>query len=263
MLNYSNHGRIVLLKTTREPMFANLLRKAGITVVKNWTYDSMLPVQIKQSVMEDFFRELDRDEKLRAFIQEIIGSPALGSARLLSDRFAAFALGRGRRFLEIGAWEPLLASETAWLEKEMGWSGLLVEPNPEMAVALRENRTSEVLEAAVVSTDLAHQDFFLQVDAQNSDKARVSKNRRGLRVDTVSLQEIFTNFGVPDALFIDIEGGELEVLRDFRSCSALPTFVCVETIWNKGEIHETLTTLGYEIKWPFLSGYNSWYWLGS
>lgn len=62
-----------------------------------------------------------------------------------------------------------------------------------------------------------------------------------------------------DALFLDIEGHEVPVLKELGRGDPLMSFACIETIWHHGEIVEVMGNLGYQEVWRFLSGYNSWF----
>jgi FkbM family methyltransferase len=57
-------------------------------------------------------------------------------------------------FIEAGAYDGLTQSNTALLEFSFGWSGLLVEPIPELAARCRANRPAScVVQAALVTPD--------------------------------------------------------------------------------------------------------------
>jgi hypothetical protein len=60
--------------------------------------------------------------------------------------------GGGRRgfFVEVGANEPQFASQS-WHLEELGWTGVLIEPQPDLADALRQARAATVCAVACSS----------------------------------------------------------------------------------------------------------------
>lgn len=237
----------------------------GISVVKKLTYEELLPAHLAQYFGESFFGQVRVDSSLRGFLTKICQYPEATSSRLAADMVANYFLGDNRTFMEIGAWEPFLYSETWWLEARRGWTGTLVEPNPEQAEKLRLNRSSTVCQKAVVGrgTFASSQFGHLDVSSKTSDLNKLSNSRLRMRkhekVGLTSIPELFEEFGVPEALFIDIEGLELDLATDIAQAETKPLFVCIETLSMRREIEETMTSAGFVSLWPFLSGYNSWF----
>ena len=69
------------------------------------------------------------------------------------DRKLQAYLPDGGFFIEAGAYDGFRQSTTYYLEKFRGWSGLLVEPIPELARAASKERSVPVINAALVSKD--------------------------------------------------------------------------------------------------------------
>ena len=61
----------------------------------------------------------------------------------LNDLFVLETLGkeRGGYFVEAGALDGVQASNTLLLEEDYGWTGICVEPDPQLYAELVENRT--------------------------------------------------------------------------------------------------------------------------
>jgi len=195
---------------------------------------------------------------LRDFLRYLIEFPVPNnSSRLLTDRVAHYFLGDNCYFIEIGAWEPVIHSDTYWLESDHGWEGIQVEPNPMYASKLRERRSTTVIEAAITPALEVSQPHFLH---GSTDSAFVSTVKSNCEVKVVDLPSLIRNTGRGiDALFMDIEGFELPVLTELLDTDAIMPFACVETIWNHAEIVDLMKALGYEEIWRFMSGYNSWF----
>lgn len=147
-------------------------------------------------------------------------------------------------FVEAGALDGLFMSNTKTLE-ELGWSGLLIEPSFKAVERCKKNRTSRVVECALVSNkyegDVVMGDFVM--DGEFGIGAWSSINRRAYGqqsngafqsfttpVRARTLESVFDENGVKkvDFLSLDVEGYELEVLKgiDFEKVDI--RFILVE-----------------------------------
>ena len=129
-------------------------------------------------------------------------------------------------FLDFGGFEGLLHSNSFYLEKFLGWQGLLVEPNPKpyrSACAVRScvtinaalypesRRSIEFTDSHGFSSLLEHQDS----DSNRHVRREISAGV--IRVDTINPTELLSRFQVPDYidyLSLDVEGGELDVINN-------------------------------------------------
>ena len=133
-----------------------------------------------------------------------------------------FAAARSGFFVEVGANEPQRGSQT-WPLEQIGWTGILVEPQPDLAAQLRQSRRARVVAAACSSPENAGGgDDALSFRAAFFAPARLavaSSIAHGtIEVPTRTLDDILTEAGAPapiDFVSIDVEGHEVEVLRGF------------------------------------------------
>jgi FkbM family methyltransferase len=139
------------------------------------------------------------------------------------------AYKRGGYFVEFGAADGVLLSNTHLLEHEFGWQGLCAEPNPKLFDKLRQNRQCTVSEACIAAESGLEVEFVFadaygtMVDYANYDSHAAKRDayrRSGEvgRVITVSLQDFLVRYGAPnviDYLSIDTEGSEYDILRTF------------------------------------------------
>ena len=65
-------------------------------------------------------------------------------------------------FVEVGANEPRERSQT-WFLEQAGWTGVLVEPQPDLAVQLRAKRKARVFEVACSSPENAGRNLSFHV----------------------------------------------------------------------------------------------------
>jgi FkbM family methyltransferase len=132
-------------------------------------------------------------------------------------RLAHFLDRRDGFFVEAGANDGLFQSNTALLERSLGWTGILIEPAPTAYAKCRRNRRAYTHNCALVSFDFGAESVAGDFDGY--PMASVEGHRLGRQSDfTVSartLQSILDEHEVShvDFLSLDAEGYELEILR--------------------------------------------------
>jgi FkbM family methyltransferase len=135
---------------------------------------------------------------------------------------------RGGFFVEIGAYDGIEHSNTCLLEKEFGWTGILVEPNPKFHDVLRAQRSAALSTKAVYSRN-GTVDFVSvregaalsgiaghAFDDRHADVRRNDSNV--VPVEAITLNGLLREHAAPpviDYLSIDTEGSEYEILRAF------------------------------------------------
>jgi FkbM family methyltransferase len=157
----------------------------------------------------------------------------------------------GGVFIEAGANDGVRQSNTYYFEKFRGWTGLLVEPVPELAAECRRNRRGAVVrEAALVACEMANAKVELQVAGLMStvmgalgDETATAKHvaaaiavqknvRLGrIQVPARTLSALIDEAGIGpeiDLLSLDVEGAEEAALRGLDFARHAPRFICVE-----------------------------------
>ncbi len=180
--------------------------------------------------------------------------------RLIADFFA----GRRGYFVEVGANEPRLRSQTFHLE-QAGWAGVLIEPQPELAHRLRNERSARVFACACSSPDNAGRALPLHVagplsSLDRSGMAPSAVPERVIEVPVRTLDGILEEAGAPagfDFLSIDVEGHELDVLRGFDLARWRPRLILLEDHVADLSKHRYLQARGYRIVRRYEN--NGWY----
>jgi FkbM family methyltransferase len=176
-------------------------------------------------------------------------------------------------YLEVGANDGIIQSNTLALERDLGWSGILVEASPRAFEALRTNRPGNFLKhAALVShrhgSDTATGDFQAgspmgRLIAGGTGRAgagtlwrslfsprRTTRSGPAVTVPATTLDDVLREspFEALDFISLDVEGHELEVLEGFDIARHRPSALLIEvtpgTIW---QILELLLPLGYAL----------------
>jgi FkbM family methyltransferase len=171
---------------------------------------------------------------------------------------------RGGFFVEVGANRPQFASQT-WHLEQLGWTGILIEPQPDLAAALREARAATVFAVACSSPDNAGRLRPLHVAGALSslDRDRMAPGAEPERVIDVpvrTLDDILAEAAAPfgfDLLSVDVEGHELEVLSGFDFARWRPRLILIEDHVGNLQRHRFLKKAGYRLIRRFEN--NGWY----
>jgi FkbM family methyltransferase len=170
--------------------------------------------------------------------------PAAYSIDLELDRL--FGGKRNGFFVEAGALDGFYESNTYFLERARGWSGILVEPTPVYARSARRERTrSRVIQCALVPSDFASDtvelrfggsktvvespdaeawvaDAQLQIALDAPEHVYVAKART---LSEVLSEERVSNI---DLMSLDVEGFEPQVLAGLDLDDHAPRYILVE-----------------------------------
>ena len=120
--------------------------------VRSW------PVLRRDRVRQSAAVALQHVRRLRRRAHERLGSDRLSHpSREIEDVLVRYLPQRGGVYVEAGAYDGYFQSSTYWLERFRGWTGVLVEPVPELARATRRERPrSRVVECALVPRGFAY-----------------------------------------------------------------------------------------------------------
>ncbi|MEE2785024.1 MAG: FkbM family methyltransferase [Pseudomonadota bacterium] len=191
-------------------------------------------------------------------------------SQLGQDRWVLEQSGHKRQgyFVEFGATDGVLLSNTYLLEREFDWQGLVAEPNPVYFEKLKNNRHCTVSDACIGPVSGETVQFVLAkeyggiADFIGQDKHLARRRAyadlgKTLSVTTVSLDDFLKAHGAPkriDYLSIDTEGSEYVILKDFPFDEWEIGLITIEH--NNGPTQQPLRNLlcaqGYvveQVKW--------------
>ena len=190
-------------------------------------------------------KKIERDEAgEKALIREYFGNAGSGF------------------FVEVGANEPDSIYSQTWHLEQLGWSGILIEPNPALCDELRKRRPrSKVYNVAcsspakVGSAELKIP--FLADGRIDTGKAALETEidhagfpaYRTETVKVVTLDSLLEENRVPriDLLSIDVEGTELDVLEGFDLARYRPRLILIEDKLVYLNKHRWLKRRGYRL----------------
>jgi FkbM family methyltransferase len=168
-------------------------------------------------------------------------------------------------FLDIGAHDGIIYSNTCFFEKELGWKGICLEPIPEVYEQLIRNRNSVCIKGCATYDGIKAKDFLritgplemLSGLIDSYDSEHVERIERQLteygghyeviRVPCFNINEILNEYGISriDFLSLDTEGGEYHLLQNIDFDRFKIDVIAVEDNYHKYPFVEFLTEKGY------------------
>lgn len=146
-------------------------------------------------------------------------------------------------FVDLAAHEWSFISNTLSLEEVANWDGLCIEPIPDYAQGILENRRCKLIQNPVFSASNYHVTFkynsyFSGIVGAHMDNKEAKKDDRQYSFLTVTLMSILQQFKAPfviDYLSLDIEGAELHALKHFDF--GIYTFLCITIERPQKDLH--------------------------
>lgn len=197
-------------------------------------------------------------------------------SQILQDLWVNFELGEKRDgfFVEFGATDGLVNSNTWLLESKYGWKGILAEPNPIWHARLASNRGA-VIDHRCVYASTGEKVTFLTTDASDPELSSIAEFADGdhfaevrakghaIQVETVSLVDLLGQHNAPaviDYLSIDTEGSEYVLLSRFDFSRYAINLISVEqNRRTEAKIEDLLKMQGFDRVFKEFSQWDGWY----
>jgi FkbM family methyltransferase len=179
---------------------------------------------------------------------------------------------RNGTFLEAGAHDGLSFSNTAYLERHLGWSGLLIEAIPHKFVECVRNRPRSIVEhCALVSPEYSSPYVELRYAGEMSFTSGASEVDPSGQVEAArqyllgyeaklsnqlflaparTLAAVIASYGIEhiDLMVLDIEGAELAALKGLDLHRFQIDKILIEVLHNRSAIEALLASQGYELR---------------
>jgi FkbM family methyltransferase len=178
-------------------------------------------------------------------------------------------------FVEFGAADGVISSNTYLLEKYYKWKGILAEPCLSFQKDLKKNRLCNIDFGCVFSESNKYIKFkecnynkALSTIDSFSDLDIHSKLRQDsliYDVKTISINDLLKKYNCPkrfDYLSIDTEGSEFEILKTLNFKEFYPKIITVEHNFNKKnrkKIFNLLKKNNYKLTFKNISSIEDWY----
>lgn len=167
-------------------------------------------------------------------------------------------------FVDIGANDGITISNTYYFEKTLGWSGIAVEPIPGIYSKLKSNRSCITINSCITTTPGKAK--FLELDGNTNMLSTLAVNNNGLvarrlrknasrhnteireiEVECLTFPMMIEKFGIDniDFLSLDIEGGELDILKSIDFETTPVKIISVENNYFRDDIRDYLEGKGF------------------
>lgn len=175
---------------------------------------------------------------------------------ILESRFGFDIRAFKGTFVEFGAFDGLKHSNSYCFE-QLGWRGVVLEPDSSRVAECRSNRQCEVVHAAVVGKGGPEFVEFLKdpndgelshIAGYGTDRAKQAVVSE--KVGTITLDVVLSRLGQVDFLSMDTEGSEADILET-TSFDVRPRIIVVEHNYDTAKrerIRRRLEALGYELQ---------------
>lgn len=157
---------------------------------------------------------------------------------------------RGGFYVDLGAFQPRHHSTTAYLDEVLGWQGIAVDAQAELAPLWRQMRPRARFFAYIVTDHSGGSETLYLAgpvsSVQESHRRELEAMgmlaegafpERRVEVETITLDDLLDREGVTevDFLSVDVEQGELAALAGFDIRRFRPKLVCIEVWWSNRE----------------------------
>lgn len=179
-------------------------------------------------------------------------------------------------YIELGALDGVLYSNTKFFEDSLNWKGILIEPHPEKFKLLQQNRPNNFLFNNLVSCHKNELEFRYFVNAhaavsgvedtlsqhhfdnyfESNNKWLKSLQQKKIFIKPVSLSEIIrsTNYEHIDLLSLDVEGHEYEVLKSWDFSIPID-IILIETLGVQPDKDELCREILINNNYKFITKY--------
>lgn len=206
-----------------------------------------------------------------------------GASQNFQDAWALYRHSRLpgglRYFVEFGAYDGIYASNSLVLQKQLGWNGILCEPNPNwksQLLKLRHNPPHVHVETDHCITEKTgdkvsfliteKSDFSTIQGYQYTDynSQHRENNTMSVTLPTLSLNDLLQKYKAPeyiDFMSVDTEGSELDILHAFDFEKYYVRQICIEHNFHpiRERIYQFMTSKGYRREFTEFSRWDDFY----
>jgi FkbM family methyltransferase len=175
-------------------------------------------------------------------------------------------LQRNGIFIDVGAYDGNIVSNTLYMEDCLGWSGICIEPNPSVYSKLESNRNCNCLNFGISDVE-SEMDFYKvngyaemlsgfidYLSQEHKDRIQIEINKQNdsvelIKVKTRRLDNVLkeNNINKIDYLSIDTEGNEIRVLRSINFEDCYIKVISAENNDNSSDVREFLISKGFNL----------------
>jgi len=206
-----------------------------------------------------------RMEKIREEISNAPGRTGIMAEKKLYSCFDEeliirdfFQDRQGGFFVDVGCAWPIKASNTYYLEKHLGWTGIGIDALDDYASEWKKKRpNSKFFNFLVTRNSEGNGTFYKskELGISSTDRKKASGKyfqtqleTKEIQVPKISLNDLLDREGIKkiDLISLDIEGHELEALKGLNLDRFSPDLIVTETFGIKEAVTKYLNQQGYQ-----------------
>lgn len=233
--------------------------------------------QLIYDIKQDQYKDL-RNDRLLHLIGYCVANVNKSTSQNYQDIWALFEnnFKRDGFFVEFGATDGVISSNTLLLEKEYGWNGILAEPSPSWHNDLFINRKCHITKKCVYTKSGETVDFLnvnlpelstIKGFGGDDEWKETRKNSETIQVKTISLFDLLEHYNAPeviDYMSVDTEGTEYGILNSFFIQNANKYKVGTITVEHnftpmRDKIFELMSANGYNRVFTEISRWDDFY----
>jgi hypothetical protein len=221
------------------------------------------------------------EETLYSFLGHTIQNFLKNSGQLCQDSYVTWKLKNKSNgtFVEVGTGYPSGGNNTWRLESELGWNGVLVEPNPYFHTSIRKIRSSPLETSAIYTKSNVQIPLIVPVGfAPGGGFEEYFENKIGDSFDdrekiisnTISIIDCFKKYHIPqnfDYLSFDTTGNiiDIPIIESMLINQYLPKIITIGHNYksHRSDLHSMLQSHGYIREFDYLSRWDDWYYHNS
>jgi FkbM family methyltransferase len=169
-------------------------------------------------------------------------------------------------FLDIGANDGIAINNTLFFEKELGWTGICIEPYPSIFEKLKNNRSCICINGCIAKE--TKKDIFLEVSGYPAMLSGLKSeycekhlqridyeiglfggSKKEIEVQCYNINEVLTQHNMFNIDFcsLDIEGGEFNVLQTIDFDKINIHAFSIENAYSESKFKKFMKTKGYKL----------------
>jgi len=208
----------------------------------------------------------------KKYRKKLLDFLALSKSQLRQDLFVISETDFKKNgfFVEIGAADGKICSNTFLLEKHFHWQGILVEPAKIFHKRLHKNRDSSIDKSIIWNKNIENLNFTECHTASTISKKRGASlippnhNTKCYDLRSITPMQLLKKYNAPryiDYLSIDTEGSEFEILSSIDFKKYKFGIITVEHNFrpDRKKIYELLSGNGYKIRLGAPRSFEDWY----
>lgn len=188
------------------------------------------------------------------------------NSQLFQDLFVDKILNKNDGvYCEVGALDGVTQSNSYYLEKELGWKGILCEPNKKYLQQLKKNRPNNIIILDPIYSENNKTVDFYEFDGGRSGIYDKNMGVANYKLNTITLNKVFEKNLVDnkiDYLSIDTEGTEFEIIKGINFEIYKPEIITIEHNYNikkRNKIYKFLREKNYNRVFKSISRFDDWY----